>query len=172
MSRASSWFSRVSKWYVKIDLISYLVFSHTSPTLSSTKLPQWKHFERAWDLTNVSILGRYWIDPNEGCIDDAVQVYCDFEEQVNCIEPKNHKVGTLPILWTPLYCLVFLDYFHENVTTNSLYGRCRTRSNTFPSLGGVKELKLLFEMFAICVKCSVLSTLVFRFVNYHTPSLS
>lgn len=83
---------------LKIDLISYLVFSHTSPTLSSTKLPQWKHFERAWDLTNVSILGRYWIDPNEGCIDDAVQVYCDFEEQVNCIEPKNHKVGTLPIL--------------------------------------------------------------------------
>lgn len=83
---------------MKIDLISYLVFSHTSPTLSSTKLPRWKHFERAWDLTNVSILGRYWIDPNEGCIDDAVQVYCDFEEQVNCIEPRNHKVGTLPIL--------------------------------------------------------------------------
>lgn len=41
--------------------------------------------------------GRYWIDPNEGCIDDAVQVYCDFEEQVNCIEPRNHKI-TIPTL--------------------------------------------------------------------------
>ena len=38
------------------------------------------------------VSGSYWIDPNEGCIDDAFRVYCDFEKQVNCIDPKNSKV--------------------------------------------------------------------------------
>ncbi|KAJ7370530.1 Collagen alpha-2(I) chain [Desmophyllum pertusum] len=41
--------------------------------------------------------GRYWIDPNEGCLDDAVRVYCDFKEQVNCVDPKNNKI-TIPRL--------------------------------------------------------------------------
>ncbi|KAM7448175.1 hypothetical protein ABFA07_003752 [Porites harrisoni] len=36
--------------------------------------------------------GSYWIDPNEGCVDDAFRVYCDFEKQVNCIDPKNSKI--------------------------------------------------------------------------------
>jgi len=41
--------------------------------------------------------GRYWIDPNEGCIDDTFHVYCDFKKQVNCIEPKKNKI-TVPRL--------------------------------------------------------------------------
>ena len=37
-------------------------------------------------------IGKYTIDPNEGCISDAVEVYCDFEKQATCVNPKKSKV--------------------------------------------------------------------------------
>lgn len=35
--------------------------------------------------------GKYTIDPNEGCSSDAVEVYCDFEKQATCVNPKKSK---------------------------------------------------------------------------------
>ena len=37
-------------------------------------------------------LGEYTIDPNEGCSSDAVEVYCDFEKQATCVDPKKTRV--------------------------------------------------------------------------------
>ncbi|XP_044179036.1 collagen alpha chain-like [Acropora millepora] len=46
--------------------------------------------------------GRYWIDPNEGCINDALFVYCDFQKQANCIDPKKNKI-VVPELSTRMW---------------------------------------------------------------------
>ncbi|XP_028390676.1 collagen alpha-2(I) chain-like [Dendronephthya gigantea] len=35
--------------------------------------------------------GMYWLDPNEGAVEDAVQVYCDSEEKLTCISPVVNK---------------------------------------------------------------------------------
>ena len=36
----------------------------------------------------VDILGFYWIDPNQGCPDDAIRVYCNFEKEgETCVYP-------------------------------------------------------------------------------------
>lgn len=35
--------------------------------------------------------GHYWIDPNEGAPDDAVLVFCDFDNEASCIYPKTAK---------------------------------------------------------------------------------
>lgn len=32
--------------------------------------------------------GKYWIDPNEGDIRDAILVYCDAEKRATCILPN------------------------------------------------------------------------------------
>ena len=40
------------------------------------------------------LLGEYTIDPNEGCSSDAVKVYCDFEKNATCVNPKKTKVRT------------------------------------------------------------------------------
>ena len=37
--------------------------------------------------------GYYWIDPNEGCIDDAEYIYCDFENKRACVDPKKENVS-------------------------------------------------------------------------------
>jgi collagen type I/II/III/V/XI/XXIV/XXVII alpha len=37
--------------------------------------------------------GMYWIDPNGGCESDAIQAYCDFENQETCVHPSNGKVN-------------------------------------------------------------------------------
>lgn len=42
--------------------------------------------------------GRYWIDPNEGCTNDALFVYCDFQKQANCIDPKKNKVRKISVV--------------------------------------------------------------------------
>lgn len=42
-----------------------------------------------------SLLGKYTIDPNEGCSSDAVEVYCDFEKQATCVNPKKSKARDL-----------------------------------------------------------------------------
>ena len=39
------------------------------------------------------IVGEYWVDPNGGCKDDAILVYCDFEHNATCINPKQKEVG-------------------------------------------------------------------------------
>jgi hypothetical protein len=36
--------------------------------------------------------GTYWIDPNAGCIHDAIQVFCNSSSEESCIEPTNHTV--------------------------------------------------------------------------------
>lgn len=35
--------------------------------------------------------GHFWIDPNDGPADDAIQVYCDFHLNATCIHPKKGK---------------------------------------------------------------------------------
>lgn len=52
-----------------------------------------------WEINNLPIyifllLGNYWIDPNGGCINDAVKVFCNFSsDQVKtCITPSNKQV--------------------------------------------------------------------------------
>jgi len=37
--------------------------------------------------------GHFWIDPNEGPPDDAVEVYCDFTFSATCIYPDKTKTG-------------------------------------------------------------------------------
>lgn len=39
-------------------------------------------------------IGHYWIDPNGGCISDAVEVYCNFTEGTakTCIMPEKSQV--------------------------------------------------------------------------------
>ncbi|CAH3131049.1 collagen alpha-1(II) chain-like [Pocillopora damicornis] len=49
--------------------------------------------------------GEYTIDPNEGCSSDAVKVYCDFEKNATCVNPKKTKIvvdanETGPGQWT------------------------------------------------------------------------
>lgn len=44
-----------------------------------------------------SVLGEYTIDPNEGCSSDAVRVYCDFEKQATCVDPKKARVRILHV---------------------------------------------------------------------------
>jgi len=36
--------------------------------------------------------GYYWVDPNLGCIEDAVQVYCEAETQATCVPAQNSVV--------------------------------------------------------------------------------
>ena len=38
--------------------------------------------------------GWFWIDPNEGCKSDSVQVFCNFTTQETCLLPTNATVGT------------------------------------------------------------------------------
>ena len=45
-------------------------------------------------LLILRLLGEYTIDPNEGCSSDAVKVYCDFEKNATCVNPKKTKVRT------------------------------------------------------------------------------
>jgi len=45
-----------------------------------------------------SCTGPYWIDPNGGCEKDAVEVWCDFDDEnycKTCIEPKRNVGGVL-----------------------------------------------------------------------------
>ena len=50
--------------------------------------------DKQWHVLNVQIIisGHYWIDPNEGAPDDAVLVFCDFDNEASCIYPKTAKV--------------------------------------------------------------------------------
>ena len=38
------------------------------------------------------VSGTYWLDPNEGAIEDAVPAYCDSEGKLTCISPIVKKV--------------------------------------------------------------------------------
>ena len=54
--------------------------------------------------------GKYWVDPNEGCYNDAEHVYCDFERGATCVFPDNKKVGfirTLLIIYVPFIIVKF-----------------------------------------------------------------
>lgn len=31
------------------------------------------------------LVGEYWIDPNQGCVEDAIKVYCNMETGETCI---------------------------------------------------------------------------------------
>ncbi len=47
--------------------------------------------KHSFELRTISfdhILGFFWIDPNQGCPDDAIRVYCNFEaEGETCVYP-------------------------------------------------------------------------------------
>ena len=43
------------------------------------------------------VLGEYTIDPNEGCSSDAVRVFCDFEKQATCVDPKKARVRIIHV---------------------------------------------------------------------------
>lgn len=36
--------------------------------------------------------GYYWVDPNLGCHEDAIEVYCDSETGSTCVRPDTHVV--------------------------------------------------------------------------------
>lgn len=38
--------------------------------------------------------GFYWIDPNQGCIMDAIRVYCDFSTGETCINANPENIPT------------------------------------------------------------------------------
>lgn len=45
-----------------------------------------------WLVHRTFTSGKYWIDPNGGCAADAIEVYCDFEnEGETCISPSLRK---------------------------------------------------------------------------------
>ena len=41
----------------------------------------------------IAASGHYWIDPNGGCVSDAVEVYCNFTDGVarTCIMPEKSE---------------------------------------------------------------------------------
>lgn len=41
--------------------------------------------------------GWFWIDPNEGCKNDSVQVFCNFTTQETCLSPSNATVCTFSV---------------------------------------------------------------------------
>ena len=54
--------------------------------------------------------GKYWVDPNEGCYNDAEYVYCDFERGATCVFPDNKEVRfitTLLIIYLPFIIVNF-----------------------------------------------------------------
>ena len=46
-------------------------------------------------LTLVCHPGEYYIDPNEGEVEDAIKVYCKFDTAETCVPPKRSTVSTL-----------------------------------------------------------------------------
>jgi len=38
--------------------------------------------------------GEYWVDPNGGAADDAILVFCDFENNSTCINPVQREIET------------------------------------------------------------------------------
>lgn len=39
----------------------------------------------------LSLIGWYWIDPNQGCSHDAILVYCNFTTNETCINLYSHE---------------------------------------------------------------------------------
>merc|ERR1719153_452746 len=37
--------------------------------------------------------GEYYIDPNEGEVEDAIKVYCKFDSDETCVPPRRSKYG-------------------------------------------------------------------------------
>ena len=51
--------------------------------------------------------GKYWVDPNEGCYNDAEYVYCDFERGATCVFPDNKEVRFIPYQVIPYHLPTF-----------------------------------------------------------------
>lgn len=53
----------------------------------------------------VSLLGEYWIDPNQGCIGDTIKVFCNFTAGgETCIYPDKKSTGASDIdTWLIIY---------------------------------------------------------------------
>ena len=54
--------------------------------------------------------GTYWLDPNEGAIEDAVQAYCDSEKKLTCISPIVKKVKVSETINSRYIFFCFLVY--------------------------------------------------------------
>lgn len=38
-------------------------------------------------------LGEYWIDPDQGCTQDAIKVYCNMETGETCVSPTQREIA-------------------------------------------------------------------------------
>lgn len=39
------------------------------------------------------LVGFYWIDPNQGCMNDAIKVFCDFTTRETCIHAHPESIA-------------------------------------------------------------------------------
>jgi len=71
--------------------------------------------------------GEYWVDPNGGCKDDAILVYCDFEHNATCINPKQKEIekkqwytGEKQYKWIGEFLETPISYHADSVQINFL----------------------------------------------------
>lgn len=50
-------------------------------------------------LSCLNFAGEYWIDPNQGCVEDAIKVFCNLETGESCI-PANPASIPRKTWWT------------------------------------------------------------------------
>ena len=67
--------------------------------------------------------GWYWIDPNLGCSQDAIQVYCNFTSGETCINPYTQDL--IKISESHINSMVLLSDIYNNTLTQSLQVQLR-----------------------------------------------
>lgn len=58
----------------------------TAATYFCLCLPNcFKNLYKVMESLLMFLAGEYWIDPNQGCVEDAIKVYCNMETGETCI---------------------------------------------------------------------------------------
>lgn len=57
-----------------------------------------KIFQKGSNRLTISVVdpshsGEYWIDPDQGCTQDAIKVYCNMETGETCVSPMQSEVA-------------------------------------------------------------------------------